>query len=88
MEDTLLYAIRNLDSKLDAVLKRLDDKEKSEWVDRKEALRILGIGANKMTELIADGTFGRDCCRNVGTHRKPRWAFHRERAFQAYLNRY
>lgn len=87
MDQVLLLAIRNLDSKLDSVLQRLDAVESSEWVDSQDVMTMLGISERHLRQLVAEGTIHGDAIRNVGTVKRTRYKFHRKLVMNQYLSR-
>jgi len=87
MDQTLQLRIASLESKLDAVLAKLSVDESSQWLDTRTTCSLLGISDRHLRNLIAEGTVQGEALRNVGTARRPRYRFHRERVMDQYLRR-
>jgi len=87
LDQTLQLQIANLESKLDAVLAKLNVDESSQWLDTRATCSLLGITDRHLRKLIAEGTVHGEALRNVGTVKKPRYRFHRERVMDQYLKR-
>ncbi len=76
-----------IDSKLEAVLSKLEIDESSKWLNTKATCSLLGISDRHLRNLIAEGTIKGAALRNVGTVKKHRYRFHRERVMDQYLKR-
>ena len=86
-DETVMYAIRHLDSKLDSVLRLLNAAEVSEWLNASEVIPLLGVSERHLRQLVQDGTIHGDAIRNVGTQKKARYKFHRKKVLDQYLSR-
>jgi|TARA_B100000902_G_scaffold334358_1_gene333476 hypothetical protein len=87
MDQTLQLRIASLESKLDAVLAKLNVDESSQWIDTRATCSLLGITDRHLRNLITEGTIHGEALRNVGTVKKHRYRFHRELVMNQYLKR-
>ena len=78
--------LTTLEHKLDHILETLSARETCDWIERKEAIALIGVSDRHMTDLIARGVLGKDAVKNVGSVKRPRYRFHRTKLLSAYLN--
>lgn len=83
--DVLMHLVEKVDQlhrKLDA----LGGGDTQTWLDSTEFGKLVGLNTDQLGYQIRKGRIGGDCMRNVGTVRRPRYRFHREKAADQFLN--
>jgi hypothetical protein len=83
--DVLMHLVEKVDQlhrKLDA----LGGGDTQTWLDSTEFGKLVGLNSDQLGYQIRKGRISGDCMRNVGTAKRPRYRFHREKATDRFLN--
>ena len=79
--------IDQLEERLRALQELLEAQHGKVWLNRSEACKLLNVSSRHLFDLITRGVIRDDALRNVGTARRPRYVFHREKALNQYISR-
>ena len=87
--DTLLLSHRLdvIETKLDAVLAAIDERETNEWLTSTQMRAAMSISDRQLTRLIQAGVISGNAIRNVGSIKSPRYRFHKSRTLNQWLSR-
>ena len=85
-----LHLHRRLDEllvKIDLLLKSNEGQQATQWINRKEACKLLNISDSNLMNLIERGTIKGDAFRNVGTVKRIRYRFNSDLLMNQYFSR-
>lgn len=83
--DLILHLIKSID-RLEKKVDAIAGSTEAEWVNAKEMAALLGMNTEQLMYQVRKGRISGESMRNVGTVKKPRYRFHRERTSDQFLN--
>lgn len=81
----ILYRLTRIETVLSALARAQDHT--SVWIGSEEFCKLVGIQTKQLTYYMSKGVPCGDAVKNVGTVKRPRYRFHREKAVDQFLNR-
>ena len=75
-------------SKLESLIQSsLQEQSEATWLDSKEFSKYAHISQQALRYAMEKGVLHGDAIRNIGTPKRPRYRFHRNKALDQYMNR-
>jgi hypothetical protein len=86
--DEVLNRLDKIEMQLAALLKLSSPTPESDWIDSRELCRLVGLRDRKaLVYQMSKGFIRGEAVRNIGTVKRPRYRFHRQKAVDQFLNR-